>query len=186
MAPPPQEARPERRRTKRGPSLAPLYGGMLVAILAIVVVALAKKNDKAREGAEQPVVEDDPAPRGNPFSRTARSKNGEDATASYETAPSDLLQSQVWIDALGTAEEGLIALRAAREKRDAGDQGGYIDGAVHARDLFNQALDDTVEWEMGLVEKHGEQDPLVRKVQEERAKWFQHRKSLRQVHMLPR
>lgn len=165
--------------------MAPLYGGMVVAILAVVAVALAKKNDKAREAAQTPQIKEEPEPVGNPFSRTAKPSqlkgDTEPSPEGLPPAPPDLLEAQVWIDAQATAERGLVALRAAREKRDAGNIQGYVKGALEARELFNQALDDTVQWDLDVVEAHGETDPLVQRMQKKRNEWFKHRKSLRKV-----
>jgi len=166
------------KRSSKAPSLAPLYGGVLVAIMAIVAVALAKKNDDAIEEHNQPKAQDE-SPSGNPFSRTAKSSGT--TSKPGNPAGADVLQDPVWTTALETAEQGVIKLREAREKRDAGDTENYIDLGIEARDLFNQALDDTVQWELDLIDAHGEDDPQLKKVAKERAKWSKHRRELRHV-----
>ena len=166
------------RRSSKAPSLAPLYGGVVVAIMAVVAVALAKKNDRAIEESKTPQTQES-SPTGNPFSRSASPSSGSSKTGN-PSAP-DLLQSDVWISALETAEQATAKLREAREKRDAGDTEAYIDLGIEARALFNQALDDTVQWELDLIDAHGEDDPQLKKIASERAKWSKQRKELRHV-----
>ena len=48
----------------------------------------------------------------------------------------------------------------------------YLALGPQIRNAFNQLLEDTAEWEMGLLESYGEDDTRVRKIMRERDKWF--------------
>ena len=186
-----ESERPRRARSK-SPSLAPLYGGILIAILAVVAVALSK-NAKEEQGerdqkkAAQKAAQES---KSNPFegivsedgvTPSKSSKQGSDPENDLPASPTDLLSNEIWQAAEENAAKGKDMLKSAYEADDAGNRPLYKERALAARDLYDLALDGTVDWEIEIVRAHGESDPRVARVQSARNKWFNQRKKLRKV-----
>ncbi len=176
---------PRRTPRKKAPSLAPLYGAVGIAILAIIAVAMAQKDKDARNAAKnktQPVQETT-----NPFAdvpagtKPVPSPFDSGGTASHTPAAEGLLSEPVWIGAKAKAELGKKALAEANAADKVGDRKQYKLMAVIARDYFQEALDQTAEWEYEISETHGESDDQVSKVRALRSVWFDERKKLRTV-----
>ena len=174
----PQTSR--RKPAKKGPSLAPLYGAIGIAILAIVAVALAKnkqkEHDDAQAGKGSPTEQ-----AANPFDEVLNQSKASGKTTTGTPSPEGLLSDPKWLAALTTGEQAMAKLKVARDADEAGDRAKYKKLAVEARDLFDKALDDTAEWELTLVDTHGEGDPRVAKILAQRNLWNAARKKLRKV-----
>ena len=169
--------------------MAPLYGGLLIAILAIVAVALSKNDKQAREDHEDKVAKKGPdEPKSNPFEglvdeygATPKSKAEVPEGEQLPPSPRDLLSNEIWETAEENGEQGKAMLKSAYGAEDAGNHALYKERALKARDLFDLALDSTVEWEIEIVEAHGESDRRVGQVLADRNTWFTLRKKLRKV-----
>ncbi|MEZ6002895.1 MAG: hypothetical protein R3F17_04720 [Planctomycetota bacterium] len=178
-----KEERSERRpRAKKGPNLTPILIGAVVVLMAVVAVALANKDKRAREAAAAANSKDDGMP-SNPFAQSGSSGSSQtkaDGTA-LEVSPADLLENDSWKSAQATAAKAYAKLKEAREFEDAGKRAEFKEMAVQARDLFDQAQEQVAAWEEEIVDKYGDRDPRVKKVTEETAKWLKVRKNLRKV-----
>ncbi len=183
----PESERPRRKGPSKSSSLAPLYGGVLIAIMAIVAVALSKnaKQAKSDRDAQVPtkpaVTSDDPFADLNLEDDYTPSSNLASDGKVLPASPADLLSEDGWLKAEDLAKQAKAKLKTANDADDAGNRKLYKERAVAARDLYDKALDDTVEWEIAIVEAHGEKDKRVARVLSERNSWLSARKKLRKV-----
>ncbi|MDF1837162.1 MAG: hypothetical protein P1V35_04785 [Planctomycetota bacterium] len=176
---------PRRASRKKAPSLAPLYGGIGIVILAIIAVAISQKDKDARDAAknrEQPVQESS-----NPFAdipagtKVVPSPFESGSSASHSPSATGLLASAVWVEAKAKAELAKTTLQEAKAADEAGDRKKYKRMAVEARDLYSAAIDSTAQWEYDISESHGESDSQVSTVRSLRATWFDQHRKLRSV-----
>ena len=61
-----------------------------------------------------------------------------------------------------------LAQQALKKK----DNETYLTKGVETRNRFNSLLEETAEWETGLVDTYGEDDRRVKQIMAERDKWF--------------
>jgi len=178
---------PRRTPRKKAPSLAPLYGAIGIAILAIIAVAMAQKDKDARSDASKQAPVDTVDEDSNPFADipagTKVVPSPFDSSPSSNSTPSatGLLTAPVWITALADAEQAKTLLQAANAADRKGDRATYKKKALEARELFHKALEATAQWEYDISEAHGEADERVSKVRSLRNVWFDQRKKLRLI-----
>jgi hypothetical protein len=175
---------PRRTPRKKAPSLAPLYGAVGIAILAIIAVAMAQKDKDARADAEirKPATTEVSNPFADlPAGGKVVPSPFNAGSNSLAASASGLLADSVWVEAKALAGQAKKTLLEATTADNAGDRKTYKIKAVQARDLFQRALDTTAQWEIDIEEAHGESDPQVNKVRALRSVWFDQRKKLRSV-----
>jgi len=176
---------PRRTPRKKAPSLAPLYGAIGIAILAIIAVAMAQKDKDAREAAKNRVKATQEV--SNPFAdipagtKVIPSPFDSNSTGNLAPSATGLLGTAVWTAAQATAERAKKTLQEAKAADDAGNRKKYKRMAVEARDLYQEAIDSTAQWEYNISETHGEEDSQVSQVRSLRAVWFDQHKKLRSV-----
>ncbi|MCA9000524.1 MAG: hypothetical protein KDB61_01280 [Planctomycetes bacterium] len=179
---------PVQRRAprKNAPSLAPLYGAIGLAILAIVAIALAQKDKDARADAEnQPASTSNEV--ANPFAdlppggKPIPSAFDTESLGSFKPSAEGLLANPVLTAAIEKSERAKALLKEASEASAKGDRKTYHEKALEARELYHAALEETAEWEYEISEAHGEADAQVGKVRALRSIWFDERKKLRSV-----
>jgi len=176
---------PRRTPRKKAPSLAPLYGAIGIAVLAIIAVAMAQKDKDAREAAKNRVKPTQETV--NPFddipagSKVVVSPFESGSSGDHTPSATGLLAAAVWTEAKASAEKAKTTLQEANAADQAGNRKKYKRLAVEARDLYQEAIDSTAQWEYDISEEHGESDSQVSKVRSLRATWFDQHKKLRSV-----
>ncbi len=182
-------------RRSKTPSMGPLYTIIGIAVLALVVAALAaqqraKDEKESQQASAPPQVED------NPFGDLAapdapRRKTEDDpfaapkakSTFRKETnrAPASILTEDVWVDAQRMAETADALLREAEAALKQGKDQLYTQKAVAGREILDQQLVKTADWEEQLLDEYNDTDKLVRQIQKERNRWFDVVKKYRKV-----
>lgn len=178
---------PRRTPRKKAPSLAPLYGAVGIAILAIIAVAMAQKDKDARSEAAKNTSNTTGSEVANPFAdvpaggKAVPSPFDSSGSKSLNPSAAGLLGATVWMEAIATAERAKKLLTEANVADRGGDRATYKRKALEARELFHGALEATAQWEYDISEKHGEEDSKVKTVRSLRNVWFDQRKKLRSV-----
>ncbi|MCP5021173.1 MAG: hypothetical protein GY930_05290 [bacterium] len=182
------DPRPQRRTPrKKTPSLAPLYGAIGIAILAIVAVAMAQKDKDARSEAAKKPSNSTAKETSNPFAdvpaggKVVPSPFSSSSSKGLDPSATGLLEATVWTEAIATAERAKKRLMEAKAADRDGDRSTYKRKALEARELFHGALEATAQWESDISKKHGEEDSKVKTVRSLRNVWFDQRKKLRSV-----
>lgn len=98
------------------------------------------------------------------------------------TVPEGLLAEPTWVKARALADRGLAFGREALKAKEAGDYAGYNAMGAKAREAFDEALEVTAEWELGLIEEYGDTHPQVRQIVRARSDWFDQLKLFRKTH----
>ncbi len=160
----------------QSPNMAPVIG--IVSIVAIGGVMFAvyanqhKKSVDDAEGGGPPIEVVDPfAGVPDEAGPTSRSPGGK-RSGLVNRSPEGLLDDPVWNAATVKANEGYAHHAAAQAALKAKDNDSYLAKGLAARDLFNQVLEDTADWELGLLDKFGENDRKVSQIMAERERWF--------------
>ena len=96
-------------------------------------------------------------------------------------APEGMLRDPVWRGALQLAEEATGLADEAEGARKAGDTVAFRAKAVEAKELFQKAIDATVQFEIDCIEKYGETDRLVRQMVRARSLWISQRTKYRSI-----
>ncbi len=176
-----------RASRKKAPSLAPLYGAMIIVILAIVAVAMSQKDKDARSDAANSKSSGTVNEKSNPFDdvpaggKVVPSPFGAPGSKSHNPSVSGLLAASVWTEAVSTGEKAKVLLQEANLANKNGDRSTYKKKALEARELFHAALEATAQWDYDIAESHGEEDSQVKQVRSLRNVWFDQRKKLRSV-----
>jgi hypothetical protein len=169
-----EEGRPRRRPTKSAPPLLPIFALLVVIGGAIVLARMAAKDQKPEEPPPEKVtaeaifgdlpVEEPPVP---------ASGGGRADRGTKNRAPSGLADTEVWIEALRTADEAAALLAVASKAKTAGDHATWNTKGKQAKELSDQALESTALWEEELMAKYGDADRQVRQIMSIRSKWFE-------------
>ena len=159
--------------------MAPVVGIIgTVAILGVGFAVYSNQNKKPASAGEDTGAGSSSSNVVDPFAGIEEETGprgmspGGKRTGLVERSPSDLLEDPVWISAAGTANEWIAKHNLAQQALKAKDNDTYLALGPQIRNAFNQLLEDTAEWEMGLLESYGEDDTRVRKIMRERDKWF--------------
>lgn len=165
------------RQQNSGPPIVPILAVLLLIGAAVYIGTRARKS-QAQES--NPVADTSNTPA--PFSSVADETAPDPTARGNRTgvrADDALLQDATWLRAQGEATLGydLAALSKAAEK--AGQTSEYQKKAGEAHDKFSAAIEMTAVWEEGLVEKHGDGDPVVKGIMRMRSRWFDQMRRLR-------
>lgn len=85
--------------------------------------------------------------------------------------PTGVEAEPAWIEAQERADDGWTYATEAKAAEAEGRTRAFSEKNAAARAAFEFALEGTAEWELALLEKHGERDPLVRRIVRKRAEW---------------
>lgn len=173
--PPDDEGRRPARRRPRS-SAAPAAIALFVVAVVGIGIAGWTQRDREKQAPEDPA---DPVV-ANPFddlpAETPPQRNGERPAvrrdAETHLAPEGLLANPVWGAAVALAQDGYALSDQAESARRAGDDETYAEKALEAREILDQAIEETAEWEAQIQEEFGDGDALVREVVRERSRWF--------------
>ena len=169
----PIDRRPPRKTM--GPDLTPLYlfvvliGGGLAAAGWLfsrkqeIQATEARAAVKAEEVDPFAHIPDELPPR-------LRRAAGE-RPAVRRNQPAGIEAEPAWIEAQELADKGWTHALKAETAEAEGRARTLEEQSAAARAAFARALEITAEWELVLIEKHGERDPLVRRIVRTRAEW---------------
>ena len=166
----------ERRRPRKsgGPPVGPILILVVLMIGAVVVARMLAKNQKPADAAPPAEVSADSIfgdlPREEPPTPGARTEYKPKKL--YEKAPAGLASNATWVQAKQVAAEAKTTLDEAKAAKAAGDHAGWSDKGVRAKELYDQAITMTAEWEEELMEKYGDSDRQVAEIKRERDGWF--------------
>lgn len=85
--------------------------------------------------------------------------------------PTGIEADRAWLEAQELADDGWTYAAEAQTAEAEGQTSTFSEKSAAARASFTLALESTAEWELVLIEKHGEHDPLVRRIVRTRAEW---------------
>lgn len=165
------EERPRRQRKKAGPPVGPILLLVGLMIGAVVVARMIASRPKAEETVktERPAsdifgdLEIEAPPTYTP---------GKTPKRMVDKAPAGLADSALWIEAKGIAKQAAAVLTEAKAAKAVQDYAGWDDKGVKAKNLFDEAIIMTADWESELMEKYGDNDRQVAAIMNERSKWF--------------
>lgn len=180
--------RTRQRRGSPATSVLPFVALLLLAGGAIAVAGWVNgvKRAEARAEAERAEKATHEAEKADPFAtvpdeRPPRSKSDPAYGWGDTAAPEGLLADPVWIQARALADRGVAYGREALEAKEREDYAEYNAKGTQAREAFDEALEATAEWELGLIEKYGDTDEQVRKIVRARSDWFDQLKKFRKT-----
>lgn len=99
-----------------------------------------------------------------------------------EGTPEGIEAEPLWRDALVLADQGWTLAEEAVVAKRHEDWAVYNSKGAAARKAFDEALESTAEWELAILEEHGETDPAVRTIVRTRSEWFDQLRVLRKTH----
>lgn len=183
--------RAPRRSAKKDNNTAVVAGAIFVfALVAIGAAGWLNRGKTAKASdAPAPKTVDDLMQEKSPFAgieaeqAPTRYSPGGQRVETTNRAPEEILQTPLWLDAQKKMEGAYALVKEAEEAKQAGDNDTYLDKAVTARGIIDEAIIATADWEMELQDEYGENDILVKKIVRERSRWFD---QLRKYHGLRR
>ena len=170
-----EPSRGRRRATKSsGPPVGPILILVVLMVGAVVVARMAAQGQKTTEEEEPAEVTAESIfgdlPREEPPTRKPGS--GSKPKKLYEKAPAGLASNSTWIAAKAVAADAKATLEEAKTAKAAGDHAAWADKGVRAKELYDEAITMTAEWEEELMEKYGDNDRQVSEIKRERDGWF--------------
>ncbi|TDJ71196.1 MAG: hypothetical protein E2O39_08725 [Planctomycetota bacterium] len=180
MPEPPIDRRPPRKTM--GTDLTPLY--MFVVLIGGGIAAAGwlfgrKQELKATETRVAAEAEEVDPFAHIPDELPPRLRRAADERARVSrNQPAGIEAEPAWIEAQELADKGWTYAAEAEAAEAEGRTRTLGEQSAAARAAFARALEITAEWELVLIEKHGERDPLVRRVVRTRAEWADALRSL--------
>lgn len=174
----PQDDEPsgERRRPRKssGPPLGPILILVVLMVGAVVIARMAAQDKGTEEDTGPAEVSADAVfgdlPREEP--PTPKVGSGSKSKKLYEKAPPGLASNTTWLAAKKVAVEAKTVLEAGKIAKAAGDHAGWADKGGRAKNLYDEAITMTAEWEEELMSKYGDNDRQVAAIKRERDGWF--------------
>ncbi len=157
--------------TRKKQNSGPPIGGLLllgVVMAGAVVLARMAAQDQKQEKVVEPEVQasdifgnlPEETPAGpNPASETNKS-------------PEDIAETACWVEAQAVAVRAAAVYKVAKEAKARDDHAVWAERGKEAKELYDQAVILSVEWERGLIEKYGDGDRRVRAITAELNGWF--------------
>ena len=184
----PEDGQEGRRGPARAASKAPGALAISAFVLLVLVVGAAGWASRNKQPSGGGQIE--PAPQleapADPFADIADEDSPEKGAAGSRMrvtslAPEGMLRDPVWRGALQLAEKAAGLADEAEGARKVGDTATFRAKAIEARDLFQKAIDATVQFETDCIEKYGETDRLVRQLVRARSLWISQRTKYRSI-----
>lgn len=172
---PEEEEGRSRHARSQSPNLAPVVGVIAtVAVLGVGFAIYSNQNKKPISADDGPSSQSLVDPFAGIEAETGPSglSPGGKRTGLVERSPAGLLDDPVWVAAATTANEWIDKHNQAQLALKAKDNDTYLTLARQVRGAFNELLEETAEWEIGLSSAYGENDIRVRRIMRERDKWF--------------
>lgn len=168
------------RRARKKDNTAVVAGGIFVFALVAIGAAGWLNRGKTAKAGDQPAAKtvDDLMQEKSPFGGIeaeegpTRLSPGGKKVATTNLAPLEILETPAWVEAQKTMEGAYAMVKEAEDAKQAGDNATYINKAVTAREIIDEAIIATADWEMDLQDQYGENDVLVKKIVRERSRWF--------------
>lgn len=157
-------------------AIAVLVGGALV-----VAVMQNKKKDKEEKAAAAELSVEAPQT-SNPFADRDNDPKARDGSkiGTKNTAPEGLEETPLWVDAKAKAEKGMALVKEAIAARNKGDEETYRSKGLEGYDLLDEALLNTGDWLVALLEQHPG-DRQVSRIERHRSRWGDSYKKVRKI-----
>ncbi|MFT7484399.1 MAG: hypothetical protein ACI9F9_000239 [Candidatus Paceibacteria bacterium] len=166
-----EEPRQRRRPKKSGPPVLPILGLVVLMIGAVVVARMAASRPKADDTVHEP--KDASAVFGDlPVELPPVREKGRAPRRMVDNSPAGLTDNAQWVKAQGVVLEAAKVLAEAKTAKAAGDHGAWADQGTKSKQLYDEAIIMTADWELGLIEKYGDNDRQVDAIMKERSKWI--------------
>lgn len=166
-----------------------MSAAFLFSVLLIVAIVGAgffgALREKRQAEAEPPPLVLEPAEPEDPFGDLPEERAPErargpgfDPDSAYgeslkPEAPASLLRDERWTSALALSDQAVAAFRVALEAREDEDRAGWQESAGAALDLWASAYESTDGFAAVAEQRHGERDPLVKRILDQRQEWAQ-------------
>ncbi len=170
------DASPGRRRPRKssGPPVGPILILVVLMVGAVVVARMAAQSETKEEEARPAEVNAEAVFGDLPREEPPTPKTGSSFKPKklYEKAPPGLASNTTWVAAKKVAAEAKTVLDAGKIAKAASDHAGWAEKGGRAKDLYDEAITMTAEWEEELMAKYGDNDRQVAEIKRERDGWF--------------
>ena len=158
--------------------MVPVIAILLLLALVGGIGFAVKKSQEEKQVTAAENVSDEPAPFSSVPDEAPPDLSGRGNRTGVK-AGEGLLTDPTWVQAKQLADEGYALAEESKAAEKAGDTASYQAKAGQGHDKFAEAVEMTAIWEEGLVEKHGDGDPVVKGIMKVRSRWFAQMRKLR-------
>lgn len=147
--------------------MGPILGFLVVMILAVVFARMSAQ-ERAKEA--EPVKQIEASEIFGSLPVEEPSMPG--SKPPTDGSPEDIAQTELWVKARGIAVRAAAVYTIAKEAKARDDHALWHEKGKEAKELYNEAVTLSVDWEAGLIEKYGDNDRRVKAITSELNGWF--------------
>ena len=97
------------------------------------------------------------------------------------SAPTGIEADPTWQAALEIAHDAWALAEEAFDAKKRENFAVYNSKGHAAKEAFDRAIEMTAQWELDLIDEHGDADTPVRKIMRKRSEWFEQTRLLRKT-----
>jgi hypothetical protein len=162
-------ARNSRQQKSSGPPMGAFVGLAVVMGLAIYFARVAVKQDQEAAIPEPDILASDifgdlPIEQPPPLPDSAKDP--------INLSPEDIASTELWVNAQGIAKQAAEVYAEAKKAKAKDDHAVWAEKGKAAKNLYNDAIIMSVDWQEGLSLEYGDNDVRVKAITREIDGWF--------------